>query len=86
MPNVKTAISIPEKLFKEVEKYSRSRKISRSEVFVTAVRQLLSRGAADEITRRLNEHYDKYPPTEEDKAWTKASAAHMWELLKDDKW
>ena len=86
MANVKTAISVPEKLFKEIERYAKRAKVSRSAVFVAAVQQMLSRRAADEITRRLNEHYDKYPMTEEDMAWSRASAAQMWEFLKDDKW
>lgn len=39
---MKTAISIPDELFKEVEKYAREHHYSRSKVFVTAVKEFLN--------------------------------------------
>jgi hypothetical protein len=86
MPNVKTAISVPEKLFKQVDRYAKRRKLSRSEVFSNAAQLLLSRATADEITKQLDEHYTKYPLTKEDYQWLDASARDIGELLKGDKW
>ena len=43
---MKTAISIPDDLYREVEACSRRLKISRSRFFVTAVREYLARHAA----------------------------------------
>jgi predicted transcriptional regulator len=40
---VKTAISIPDELFREVERYSRRLKVSRSRLFAEAVREYLAR-------------------------------------------
>lgn len=87
MPNVKTAISIPEKLFKEVERYSKRRKISRSEVFASAVKQLLTREAAQEITRKLNDVYAGDSQNDpESENWLRLTSAAMWDQVKDDKW
>jgi predicted transcriptional regulator len=40
---MKTAISIPDDLFEEVEQFSRRRKVSRSRLFTDAAREYLAR-------------------------------------------
>jgi hypothetical protein len=40
---MKTAISIPDDLFEEVERFSKRRKVSRSRLFTDAVREYLPR-------------------------------------------
>ena len=42
---VKTAISIPDELFREVDAYSRRLRVSRSRLFATAAREYLVRNA-----------------------------------------
>ena len=52
---MKTAISIPDELFREVEACSRKLKLSRSRLFATAAREYLARhGAADDPTDAWN--------------------------------
>jgi predicted transcriptional regulator len=43
---MKTAISIPDDLFEEVERFSRRLKVSRSRLFTDAAREYLARQAA----------------------------------------
>ncbi len=52
---MKTAISIPDDLFREVEACSRRLKLSRSRLFATAAREYLARhGKADDATDAWN--------------------------------
>ena len=54
-PIVKTAISIPDDLFREVEACSRRLKVSRSRLFATAAREYLARhGTAGDATAAWN--------------------------------
>ena len=45
--SMKTAISIPDDLFEQVEKLSKKRRSSRSEVFATAVKDLLEKESSE---------------------------------------
>jgi predicted transcriptional regulator len=52
---MKTAISIPDDLFREVEACSRRLKVSRSRFFASAAREYLARhGASDDATDAWN--------------------------------
>lgn len=51
---MKTAISIPNEVFEEVERFARRSRRSRSDVFSAAVREYLARHAPDEITDAIN--------------------------------
>ena len=52
---MKTAISIPDELFREVEACSRRLKLSRSRLFATAAREYLARHGAASATDAWNE-------------------------------
>lgn len=52
---MKTAVSIPDDVFEQAEQLARRRRISRSELYATALKALLADDAA--ITDRLNEIY-----------------------------
>ena len=54
---VKTAISIPEKLFETGEEFARERGMSRSELYTTALRRYLEEHRGEMITERLDEIY-----------------------------
>jgi len=58
---MKTAISIPDGVFKAAERLARRLKISRSELYATAVASFLERHAEKEITGALNEVYASEP-------------------------
>jgi metal-responsive CopG/Arc/MetJ family transcriptional regulator len=59
---MKTAISLPDVLFKEAEATAKELGISRSELFRTALEDFLRRRRASETTQRLNKSYTENPP------------------------
>jgi metal-responsive CopG/Arc/MetJ family transcriptional regulator len=58
---MKTAISIPDELFKEVDNLTKRLGMSRSELYATAVSEYLRDHRNDAVTERLNEIYRKEP-------------------------
>lgn len=54
---MKTAISIPDKLFKAADQYAKSHGFSRSKLYAEAVAKFLEQHPADHITKQLNEVY-----------------------------
>jgi metal-responsive CopG/Arc/MetJ family transcriptional regulator len=54
---MKTAISVPDELFKEIEKVAKENHYSRSEVFVIAVREYLEKRRSKKLLSALNEAY-----------------------------
>jgi metal-responsive CopG/Arc/MetJ family transcriptional regulator len=58
---VKTAVSIPDKLFESGEEFARRRGMSRSELYATALRRYLEEHKAEMITERLDEVYGAEP-------------------------
>lgn len=70
MAAVKTAISMDEELFKQVEATAEEMNVSRSRVVVLALRDYLKRREAQRITEQLNAVYgEDYELDEEDKAF-----------------
>lgn len=57
----KATVSIPDRLFKEVQAAAKELGISRSKLIRIALEAFLDRRRADEVTRRLNESYAKHP-------------------------
>ncbi len=64
MPNVKTAISIEEPIFEEMDVLAKTLKISRSRVFALAAQEFIQRHRNIELLRSLNEAYDDLPESE----------------------
>ena len=56
---MKTAVSIPDNVFRRAEKLAKKRKISRSKLFTEAIESYLNEHDEDEITRKLNDVYSK---------------------------
>jgi metal-responsive CopG/Arc/MetJ family transcriptional regulator len=54
---MKTAVSIPDNLFKEAERAAKRLRVSRSGLIQLAVRQYLQTHDTDSITSRLNDVY-----------------------------
>ncbi len=65
MANVKTAISIPESLFEQVEMLARQAQISRSRLFVLAVEEFVRRHENQELLKAINAAYEDLPSAEE---------------------
>jgi metal-responsive CopG/Arc/MetJ family transcriptional regulator len=51
---MKTAVSIPDDLFAQVDRLARRSRRSRSEVYSAALREYVARHAPDEVTTRLD--------------------------------
>jgi metal-responsive CopG/Arc/MetJ family transcriptional regulator len=58
---MKTAISLPDDLFRSAEAVARKLRLSRSELYAAAIREYLERRRASNITARLDEIYSKEP-------------------------
>lgn len=55
---MKTAISIPDNLFRSADSLARRLKVSRSRLYATAVSELLAKYEGRQVTRQLNAVYD----------------------------
>jgi len=58
---MKTAISLPEDLFRLAEAAARKLKMSRSQLYATALAEFLERRQTSKVTERLNEIYSAEP-------------------------
>lgn len=56
---MKTAISVPEPIFKAAERLAQRLGVSRSHLYSAAMRDYVERHDQSDITRRLNEVYGK---------------------------
>jgi predicted transcriptional regulator len=52
---MKTAISLPDTIFREAERFARHAKKSRSKLYADALSEYLARHSPDEITESLNQ-------------------------------
>jgi predicted transcriptional regulator len=78
---VKTAVSVPDDLFRAAELAARSLRVSRSRLYATALSEFLNRRQAGAVTERLNEVYSRRPAKVD-------SALHRAQLrsLEKDSW
>ena len=81
---MKTAISIPDQLFEEVENFSKKHRRSRSEVFVMAVRRLLEKEKTQELLDALNEAYSHEESVEEKTLREKGKKYYAQKVLKEN--
>jgi metal-responsive CopG/Arc/MetJ family transcriptional regulator len=58
---MKTAVSMPDTLFREAEAAARRLKVSRSQLYAIAIAEFLERRQTNAITDRLNEVYTLRP-------------------------
>lgn len=65
MANIKTAISIPESLFEQVDMLAQHAQISRSRLFVLAVEEFIRRHENQELLEAINRAYDDLSSPEE---------------------
>jgi len=56
---MKTAISIPDSIFKAAEKLAHRLGISRSELYANAVAEYIQEHQNDKLTKKLDEIYEK---------------------------
>jgi metal-responsive CopG/Arc/MetJ family transcriptional regulator len=72
---MKTAIFIPDKIFQQIERFSKENQYSRSEVFVMAVKEFLEKLKSKELFNALNEVYSG-PESLEETTLRKESKAY----------
>jgi len=65
MATVKTAISMPERLFEDLEAAAKEMQLSRSQVFAQAVKEFLRERENRRILEQLNQVYAEGPDEEE---------------------
>jgi len=54
---MKTAVSIPDAVFRTADRFARQRKLSRSALFTQALEDFLALRRSDDVTERLNRVY-----------------------------
>lgn len=58
---MKTAVSVPDDLFRLADAAARRLKVSRSKLYATALSEFLDRQRTDAVTERLNAVYSRQP-------------------------
>jgi len=76
MPNIKTAISLDQELFTQVDELASSLKISRSRVFAMAAQDYLQRQENRRLLEQINAAYDDTPDPEEQARLRSAQRLH----------
>jgi predicted transcriptional regulator len=56
---MKTAISLPDEVFKEAERFAHRSRKTRSQLYAEAIAEYLARHAPDDITERMNRVCDR---------------------------
>jgi metal-responsive CopG/Arc/MetJ family transcriptional regulator len=80
---MKTAISVPDDLFKEVDDYAKDHRHSRSEVFVLALREFFRKMESANMLAELNAVYSGDESTEEKKARTKSKRHYAKKIARE---
>jgi metal-responsive CopG/Arc/MetJ family transcriptional regulator len=80
---MKTAISIPDDIFREIEKFAEEHKCSRSEVFVIAIKEFLTKLESRKLLNALNEAYSIAESKEEKTVRAKARKHYVRKVLKE---
>lgn len=83
MAKIKTAISIKESLFREVNMLAQKMHISRSALFARALEDFIIRQKNIKILRRLNKVYDE--PDEDGRKWRLQAKSRQRRLV-EGKW
>jgi metal-responsive CopG/Arc/MetJ family transcriptional regulator len=85
MANVKTAISLEENLFQQIETLAREMNVSRSRLFVMALEDFLKRKRRQQLLDSLNAVYSAEPALE-DKKMLDWALAQQRKRVEQDKW
>jgi len=83
---MKTAVSLPEHLYKDAEKAAKSLGIPRSQLFAKALEEFISHHKRDNVTEKLNEIYKKTNIELKNSNIEIVSLESVRELTKNDAW
>jgi metal-responsive CopG/Arc/MetJ family transcriptional regulator len=81
---MKTALSIPDEIFREVEKFAKEHHFSRSEVFVIAVKEFLKKLESKKLLDALNNAYSDVESPEEKTLRVKSKKYYINRVLKNN--
>ena len=80
MANIKTAISIEESIFKQMDALAKKSKISRSRLFTIAAREFIQRNKNLDLLKALN---DAYSDLREPETLVAEMRSHHYKMVKD---
>ena len=83
---MKTAISLPDRVYFEAEKTAQNLGISRSALYLNALIEYLKKNNRENITQKLNEVYGNDDYHKEFEPISNAALESMRELTKNDSW
>lgn len=63
---MKTAISVPDRVYREAERYAKRTRKSRSQLYAEALAEYLARHAPEEVTESMNSVADQLGGTRSD--------------------
>jgi metal-responsive CopG/Arc/MetJ family transcriptional regulator len=63
---MKTAVSLPDRVYREAERYARRTRKSRSQLYAEALGEYLARHAPDEVTEDMNAVVEQLGPSGSD--------------------
>ena len=63
---MKTAVSLPERVFKEAERFARRLRKSRSQLYAEAIAEYLARHSSNDITESMNAVCDRLGRAEDE--------------------
>jgi predicted transcriptional regulator len=72
---MKTAVSLPDELFRRVERLAKAQKLSRSAVYRKALEAYVA-GLKVDVTARIDAALAEIGDDPEHEAWTRATTAH----------
>ncbi|MDR1187123.1 MAG: ribbon-helix-helix protein, CopG family [Bifidobacteriaceae bacterium] len=83
---MKTAISIPDDLFAQVEAVIKEAGMSRSEFYREAARSYAAQLASADLTARIDAYIERTGDDGTDSDWTDWSRAHLAQATEADEW
>ncbi len=63
---MKTAVSLPDRVYRDAERYARRTRKSRSQLYAEALAEYLARHAPDEVTEDMNAVVEQLGPSGSD--------------------
>jgi metal-responsive CopG/Arc/MetJ family transcriptional regulator len=78
---MKTAVSLPDEIFRQAEATAKKLRISRSKLYASAISEYLDRHRAESVTERLNQVYST-----QDSRLDPAFERAMLQTLAKDPW
>ncbi len=78
---MKTAVSLPDEIFRQAEATAKKLRVSRSKLYATALSEYLDRHRAKSVTERLNQVFSKH-----DSKLDPALENAMLETLAKERW